>query len=265
MARENNLGKYYCAHRGFFNNESQWPENSIAAFKRAVDNGYGIELDVQLTKDGVPVVFHDCSLKRMCGVDKNVWDVKFKDIRKLKLANSNEIIPTFEEVLEAVDGNTPLIVEIKGEKNVIKATKKACELLDEYYGPVDENGNVDAENNRLSGSFGYCVESFNPLAVWWYKKNRPEVIRGQLSTVYSIDDRKKSLIHKMMTYLAFNVFTKPDFVAYNVKFANRLWFKIYRKLSNVFTVAWTVKSEEQYEEIKNLFDVIIFDTYVPSR
>ncbi|MDD6807154.1 MAG: glycerophosphodiester phosphodiesterase family protein [Oscillospiraceae bacterium] len=263
MARENNLGVYYAAHRGFFDNESNWPENSVNAFKRAVENGYGIELDVQLTKDGIPIVFHDCSLKRMCGVDKYVWDVNFDDIRKLKLAGSNEIIPTFEEVLSAVDGNTPLIVEIKGEKDVIKTTKKACKLLDEFYGPVDENGNVDSENNRVSGRFGYCVESFNPLAVWWYKRNRPNVIRGQLSTDYKLDEGKTSPAYYLLTYLAFNIFTRPDFVAYNVRYATRLWFRIYRKLTGAFTVAWTVKSEKEYEKIKKLFDVIIFDTYVP--
>ena len=60
------MGHYY-AHRGLHDNETDAPENSMAAFRKAVDTGYGIELDVQLTKDRIPVVFHDESLKRVCG------------------------------------------------------------------------------------------------------------------------------------------------------------------------------------------------------
>ena len=87
-------GVHY-AHRGWFNNKGDSPENSLLAFKKAVSEGMGIELDVVRSKDGVPVVFHDASLKRMCGVDKNIWECSLDELKTLKLVKSNQTIPTF--------------------------------------------------------------------------------------------------------------------------------------------------------------------------
>ncbi|MGN0995468.1 MAG: glycerophosphodiester phosphodiesterase family protein, partial [Candidatus Ventricola sp.] len=101
------------AHRGLHDNASDAPENSMAAFRRAVEAGYGIELDVQLTRDRVPVVFHDESLSRMCGVPGNVRDYTFDELVQFPLLRSAERIPRFEDVLTLVDGRVPLIVEIK--------------------------------------------------------------------------------------------------------------------------------------------------------
>ena len=106
------LGWKY-AHRGLFDNKSEAPENSLAAFRKAVEAGYGIELDVQLSKDKKLVVFHDATLKRMCGVSGNVWDYTLEELKQFRLADSKETIPTFEEFLEVVDGRVPFILEYK--------------------------------------------------------------------------------------------------------------------------------------------------------
>lgn len=98
------------AHRGLFDNDSNAPENSLAAFKKAVEAGYGIELDVQLSKDKKLVVFHDATLKRMCGVDGKVWEYTLEELKKFHLKNSKEQIPTFEEFLQVVDGKVPFIL-----------------------------------------------------------------------------------------------------------------------------------------------------------
>ena len=103
------------AHRGLHDNETQAPENSLAAFQKAVDAGYGIELDVQLSKDKIPVVFHDFTLKRICGVEGKVTDYTYEELQKFRLAQSNQTIPEFSEVLRLVDGKVPLIVELKIE------------------------------------------------------------------------------------------------------------------------------------------------------
>ena len=95
-------GVHY-AHRGLFDNESQAPENSLAAIRKAVEEGYGIEFDVQLSKDDIPVVFHDASLKRMCGVDGKVWEYTLEELQQMKLGKSNETIPTFEQVLNVIN------------------------------------------------------------------------------------------------------------------------------------------------------------------
>ena len=85
----------------------------MKAFRLAVEKGYGIELDVQLSADGIPVVFHDNTLTRMCGVNRRVRELTLAELKALSLGGTEERIPTFQEFLEMVDGRVPLIVEIK--------------------------------------------------------------------------------------------------------------------------------------------------------
>lgn len=233
-------GVHY-AHRGLFDNETEAPENSITAIRKAVEAGYGIEFDVQLSKDNVPVVFHDASLKRMCGVDGKVWEYTIEELQRMKLGKSSETIPTFEHVLEVIDGRVPLIIEYKMDR----VDKKVCELgnkvLEKYKGP-------------------YCIESFHPLAVMWYRQNRPDVIRGQLSENYGRSG-KKSFVLWLMTHLLTNFVTRPDFIAYRHSDADNLSRRICRKLG-ALSVAWTVRSVEQYEKAKPHFDLFIFDTFI---
>ena len=113
----------YIAHRGYFNNAGECPENSLGAFQKAVENGFGIELDVQLTSDKRLVVFHDDSLLRMCKVDKKVRDCTYEELQQYRLASSNEKIPLFVDVLKLVNGAVPLIIEVKPEGDYILATK----------------------------------------------------------------------------------------------------------------------------------------------
>lgn len=233
-------GVHY-AHRGLFDNESDAPENSLNAMRKAVEAGYGIEFDVQLTKDDVPVVFHDASLKRMCGVDGKIWDYTLEELKKMKLANSDETIPTLEQVLRVVDGKVPLIVEYKMDR----VDTKVCEL-----------GNAILEN--YNGV--YCMESFHPFAVKWYREHRPDVIRGQLSQDFSKTDYK-GIQYFMMTHLLLNFLTRPDFIAYNHKdkdiFSRRLCAQL-----GALSVAWTIKNRKQYEEAKPYFDLVIFDSFI---
>ena len=85
------------AHRGLFN--SNYPENSLSAFENAVKSNYGIELDVQFTKDKKIVVFHDDNLERLTGDTRDVKDVEYKELKSLKLENTQETIPTLKEVI----------------------------------------------------------------------------------------------------------------------------------------------------------------------
>ena len=124
-------GVHY-AHRGLHDNKSDAPENSMKAFQKAVDAGYGIELDVQLSKDQIPVVFHDETLNRMCGVDGKVWQYTLKELQKMKLADSDETIPTFEAVLKTVGGKVPLIVEYKLDVPSTKVCEIADPMLEKY-------------------------------------------------------------------------------------------------------------------------------------
>lgn len=233
----------YITHRGLFNNIDV-PENSLKAFELTVKNGYGTELDVQLTKDNKLVVFHDESLKRMCGIDKNLRDLSYEELKELSLLNTNHKIPLFEDVLNVLKEDTPLIVEIKPEGDYLKTTDEAIKLLKKY--------------KRL-----WIMESFNCFVVKHLKDNYPEIIRGQLS--YNMfKEKKKSIFSFLYTYLFFNFLTKPDFIAYDVKNMNNLSFKIISKLYKSECVAWTVKDQEILKKAKKYYRQFIFDSFIPK-
>lgn len=232
------------AHRGLFDNDSDAPENSLAAFKKAVDAGHGIELDVQLSKDEKLVVFHDATLKRMCGVDGKVWDYTLEELQQMKLANSNETIPTFEQFLEVVDGKVPFILEFKLDRAQTRVCQYANEALKNYKGV-------------------YCIESFHPLALLWYRKNRPDVLRGQLCEEFFRNDTYKGkLLYAILPYMPFNFLTRPDFIAYNHEHAHNISRRTCLALGGL-SVCYTIQSEEEYKKAKeNKFELIIFDSCI---
>jgi len=233
------MGVHY-AHRGLFNNQTDAPENSLNAIRKAVEAGYGIEFDIQLTKDDIPVIFHDASLKRMCGVDGKIWDYTLEELQKMKLADSNETIPTLEQVLEVVDGKVPLIIEYKMDRVNTKVCKLGNDILEKYTGP-------------------YCMESFHPFAVQWYRNHRPDVMRGQLSQNFA-KTKYKGIQYWVMTNLLLNFLARPDFIAYNhtdsKQFSRRLCGQM-----GALSVAWTIKNREQYDKAKSTFDLFIFDSF----
>ncbi len=233
------------AHRGLHDNETQAPENSLAAFQKAVEAGYGIELDVQLSKDKIPVVFHDFTLKRICGVEGKVTDYTYEELQKFRLAQSNQTIPEFSEVLRLVDGKVPLIVELKIEGLNTEVCPLADELLCAYKGV-------------------YCIESFNPLGVKWYRDHRPEVFRGQLAEQFLKHQEFNSPLYFVLQNLLFNFLTKPDFIAYNHKHAKALSLRICHRMYHNVAAAWTIKSQAELDAARKYFDIFIFDSFIPA-
>ncbi len=235
----------YIAHRGLFDNESSAPENSIRAFQKAVDAGYGIELDVQMTTDGRLVVFHDESLKRMCGVDRILTDCSLEELKALRLADSEAGIPLLSDVLAAIGGKVPVIIEIKSDGDWLHTTELTAKMLDRYEGR-------------------YCIESFHPLVVRWFRRHRPAVIRGQLSTNYFKDDMDQPrIISFLLTNLLLNFLSRPDFIAYNQLWSSQWGYRICRRLFRVVNAAWTIQSPEDMERAKENFEIIIFDGFLP--
>ena len=200
-ARLDFLGVYY-AHRGLHNNESKAPENSLAAFKKAVEAGYGIEMDVQLTKDKVPVVFHDFTLKRICGKEGKVCDYTFQELKEFKLCGSEERIPAFEQVLKLVGGKVPLIVELKVEWTDISVCPLADEMLRNYKGL-------------------YCIESFNPLALFWYRRHHSDVVRGQLSDGFLKSGEFKGILYVFFKNSSVPIRPEPPTVFVTVIFLSK--------------------------------------------
>ena len=238
-------GVYY-AHRGLHDNESEAPENSLPAFKKAVKAGYGIELDVQLTKDRVPVVFHDFTLERACGKPGKVYEYTYEELQQFPLFQSSERIPKFEEILKEVDGKVPLIVEIKLEWMDLTVCAFVDKLLKEYKGM-------------------YCIESFSPLVLTWYRRYHNDVLRGQLSDAFLKEGEYRGVLYWILQNLLLNWMTKPDFVAYNHKYADNLSRRLCRKLYKNMAAAWTIKSQQELEAAKEEFDVFIFDSFIPKK
>ena len=237
---------YHYAHRGLHDNRYQAPENSLEAFRLAVENGYGIELDVQVTKDLVPVVLHDYDLNRACGVNKKVADLTYEELLKYRLFKSNERIPTFKEVLDCIDGKVPVIVELKIPWKPENTCRAASEQLKDYKGI-------------------YCIESFNPFGLGWYRKHYPGVVRGQLATDFVKEKVEGSKMqYFILRHLLFNFFTKPDFIAYHHKYKKGLSFTICRKLYKTLAVAWTIQSDDELEDSRKYYDLFIFDSFIPK-
>lgn len=230
------------AHRGLHDGEK--PENSMAAFRAALDAGCGIELDIHLMKDGNLAVIHDASLMRTAGVDVKIEDLTAEELVSYRLGNSVETIPLFSDVLKLFNGKAPLIVELKCENgNHAALCEAACKLLDSYCGP-------------------YCMESFDPRAIIWLRKHRPDIIRGQLSENWMGKKLSIAWILKFaLTYHISNVCTRPDFIAY--KYADRKAFgtNICRKLLGIQGVSWTLKSRQEYDTAVSEGWIPIFENF----
>ena len=232
------------AHRGIHNNKGAAPENSMAAFRAAVEKGFGIELDIRLTADDQLVVAHDETLKRAAGIDRRVIDMTWQELKEVKLFKSEEHIPRFSEFLEMVGGRVPLIVELKCEsrRTVERLCENAVFFLDSYDGPA-------------------CIESFHPMVVRWFKKNRPEILRGQLSENFSGFKYPKGFGAFFLSCCAMNFLTKPDFIAYKWKHASYVRFRILRDLFHTETAGWTFRSEEDIQKAAGDFDILICEKF----
>ncbi len=235
---------YLYAHRGIHDNSKNNVENTIDAFNRAIVLNYGIECDVRLTKDNIPVIIHDKNLLRVTGVNKEINEITFVELKKIKLLNSEEYIPSLSEVLSIVNDKVPLIIEIK--KNSISKMNDLfyiVEILDKYNGK-------------------YMIESFNPIVLRWIKENRPLYIRGQLSSSL-IRGKEYSIIDFLLSNLLLNFLSKPDFIAYDFRFKKNLSFLINKYLYKIYCIGFTIKSEETFNNNINFFDSIIFDSFIP--
>lgn len=232
------------AHRGLHDPEK--PENSLAAFRAAVNAGYGAELDVHLLKDGTLAVIHDYDLQRITGREGKVEDLTKEDLSTIHLSGTEQTIPTLEEVLQIFSGKTPLIVELKcAQNNHAALCETVCKLMDGYEGL-------------------YCMESFDPRAVNWLRKNRKDIIRGQLSENWM---RKElpipGILKWMLTYHIMNVYTRPDFIAYKYEDRKVFGTEICRKILCIPGVSWTLKNEEEYNTAVKEGWIPIFEGFCP--
>ncbi len=242
--RLKSLRDFGYAHRGLHGDGV--PENSMIAFRKALEQGYGIELDLHLLKDGDLAVIHDHPLERTTGSEGVIEELCAGDLTNYRLEGTEEAIPTFRQVLSLFDGKAPLIVELKATQNNYKAL-------------------VDAAMAQLKDYRGaYCIESFDPRCIWYLRTRYPQVVRGQLTENYFKSQGKLPWILKLfMTYQLFNFLTCPDFVAYRFSDRKNMGNFLVRKLWGVQGVTWTLKTPEEYKMAVKEDYLPIFEGFTP--
>ncbi|MCF0135645.1 MAG: glycerophosphodiester phosphodiesterase [Lachnospiraceae bacterium] len=229
------------AHRGLHTVDMSVPENTLAAFEEACRAGYGMELDVQLSKDGQVVVFHDDDLYRVCGVNARVDSMTYEELKQLSVCGSEEKIPLFSQVLELVNARQPLIVELKTTPRRKELCEKTYELLRNYPGE-------------------YCIESFDSFMVRWFRIHASEVFRGQLSS-RDLGPSSSTLI-KVLKFMVrncmMNFLCRPQFIAYEIgdyPFPVQLVH-----MMGAVKVGWTGRQPGCEEGL----DAVIFEYYRPE-
>ena len=243
------LRKYRYAHRGLHNSKQGIPENSILAFRYALAGNFGVELDVHLTRDERLVVIHDSDLTRLCGVEGMVEEMDWADLRQLRLQGTQERIPLLEEVLPLFEEKTPLIIEAKVAKgNYRELCHHLCHMLGEYRG-------------------NFCVESFDPRFLYCLRRTEPFFIRGQLVENFlkasEVDDLTIPT-KLLLTSLAGNLFTRPDFVACCYAHRDMLPARICRRWLKVPDVSWTIRTKEEMAAAEKDGAMVIFENFLPD-
>ncbi len=229
------------AHRGLYRADGRIPENSRAAFSAAASCGYGVELDVRLTADGVPVVCHDETLRRLCGVDARVDALTLAELRRWPVRGSAEPLLRLSDALSCIGGCVPVVLELKHARRRGALCRTVYALLQAYSGAV-------------------CVESFDPLIVRWWRRHAPEVLRGQLSRPMSrFAGELCAPAAFALSRLLTNFLGRPQFIAYDVCGGKPLTVRLCERMS-AMKFAWTCHSRAH--EAEN--DAVIFEFCRPA-
>jgi len=229
------------AHRGL--HDHRIPENSLAAVAAAADADYGVELDVQLTADGYPVVLHDVTLERVAGAPLRPGELPLAELAQLRLGGGDHRVPTLADALDVVGGRTPVMVELKNfGRRTGRLEGRAAAVLDSYAGP-------------------FCVSSFNPRTITWLRRTRPGWLRGQAAgTLEGVP--MPTWLRPLLRRMAWNRRNRPDFVAYELAALPHPAVDRARR-SGAAVVAWTVTSQDELMLAQRLSDNIIFEGVRP--
>jgi glycerophosphoryl diester phosphodiesterase len=233
------------AHRGLHGDGV--PENSMEAFRRAKEAGFGVELDIHLLADGNLAVIHDSLLVRTTGAQGRIEDLTTDQLSAYRLEETEQTIPEFRQVLELFAGQTPLIIELKCVgNNYPQLCQTACDMLEHYPGP-------------------YCMESFDPRCVRWLCKNRPDIVRGQLSENYFLSNTAKLpwVLKLLLSFQMLNFLLKPDFVAYRYAHLSHFSNFFTEKVWGAQSVTWTLKTKEEYDKATSEGRIPIFEGFLP--
>ncbi len=233
------------AHRGLWSPDGA-PENSLGAFQAACAAGYGIELDVHLSADGEAVVFHDDSLKRMTGAPGKVTDRTAAELAELRLAGSDEKIPTLLEALALIGHRAMVHIELKTPfGGVGPLEQRVHEVIADHNGPL-------------------CIIGFNPYSHAWWADRFPNVLRGLDSWAWERPADMAAEQRAAYRNLEQVEIARPHFLALGLDVLPHPRAAELRA-EGMPVVAWTVRKPEQWDAVKAGCDNLIFEGFVPAR
>jgi glycerophosphoryl diester phosphodiesterase len=233
------------AHRGLHERAAGVPENSLAAFRAAAAAGYAMELDVRLSADGAVMVFHDARLDRLTGRPGRVIETSAADLRRMHLHDTAETIPSLADVLAAIAGRTPVLIEVKnyGNDPVGPLEAGVAAALAGYGGPV-------------------AVQSFAPAVVEWFRRHAPQLTRGQIATKAGELQELDAAGQRQLAAWLEAGHGAPQFVAYDVGYLPSPLTSRARAEGRP-VLSWTVRSAAQWARAKAYADNPIFENWRP--
>ena len=212
------------AHRGI---HTKYRENTLPAFRRAIIEGYTIELDVHLTTDNKVIVYHDDNLKRLTGINKEIKKCSYQEIQNIIK------VPTLEEVLNLVNGKVPIIIELKYDTKPGKLEQKTAKILENYKGE-------------------FTIQSFSPLSLIWFRKNKKEYPRGYLiNSIFNKNPITKYLLNKRIL----TSIIKPNYIGINLKYLKNKRIQKLRK--KYLIIGYTINTNKEYNTYYNYADNFI--------
>ena len=235
------------AHRGLYAQDQSVPENSLPAFAAAAEKGYGMELDIQLSLDGEVVVFHDDTLARMCGIDGRVDAFPLARLREMPLAGTAERMPLLTEVFDTVAGKAPIIIELKTGPRNEELCRKGLALMRAY-------------QKQYGGAF--CVESFDARIVAWFRKNAPDILRGQLTDSPRALGSGRPVLDFIAGNLLSNVIARPQFIAHGP--GRKTALARFAEACGAMPVYWTARPGDDAAALEEYYDAVIFEHYAPK-
>lgn len=237
------------AHRGLHNALLEIPENSLPAFEAAAVKGFGIELDVHLSRDGIPIVFHDEELTRMTGAEGELKEYSLAELKALRLIPGAQEIPTLEETLALIAGRVPVLVEVKNYGQPV--------------GPLEE-GIADVVKNYVGP---LAIQSFNPMSLKWFYRHYPHIVRGLIAYSFPVEEvPMKATTRFLLKNLLFAPLCKPHYIAYEHQdLARHRLRRLHRmRVRGTPVLVWTVRTHSHAVLALKRADNIIFEDFDPS-
>lgn len=227
----------FIAHRGLHKSRII-PENSIQAFKNAMEKNYAIEFDINITIDKQIVIFHDDDLNRLCNKKEKIEEVTYDFLKDLKLYESDEKIPLLKELLDEVSGKIPLVIEIKRHKNIGLLENILFEILEEYKGK-------------------YFICSFEKDILYWFRNNKPKQKRGLIFA--SFPNEFKKYEKTVFIYKYFK--SKADFISLENKLIDSSIYDFCKK-KDLEVIVWTIKDKKSFQNIDKKVSAVIFENFI---